>query len=136
LNPDLSAEFVAVLTAMMEKDPARRIQNAAEVIERLKPWAGESVSTTLEETGQRTSSADTAGAGGPFADGAGDEAVSEASLGTDPLAASAHDTLPDAEPLTWDHRDKATWPLVLLVGAPLLLAAAMLVASLVLKAIW
>jgi hypothetical protein len=30
---------------MMEKDPAKRIATAAEVVERLKPWAGESVSS-------------------------------------------------------------------------------------------
>jgi hypothetical protein len=30
---------------MMEKDPALRIQTAAEVVERLKPWAGETVSS-------------------------------------------------------------------------------------------
>jgi serine/threonine protein kinase len=37
--PDLSAEFVDVIADMMEKDPARRIQSAAEVAERLEPWA-------------------------------------------------------------------------------------------------
>ncbi|MDB4331818.1 serine/threonine protein kinase [bacterium] len=36
--PDLSEEFVDVIADMMEKDPMRRIQSAAEVAERLEPW--------------------------------------------------------------------------------------------------
>ena len=45
LNPSLSEAFVEVIAAMMEKDPANRISSAAEVVERLKPWAGETVSS-------------------------------------------------------------------------------------------
>ncbi|MEX2138510.1 MAG: serine/threonine-protein kinase [Pirellulales bacterium] len=45
LNPSLSEAFVEVIAAMMEKDPANRISTAAEVVERLKPWAGETVSS-------------------------------------------------------------------------------------------
>ena len=41
LNPDLSPEFLDVLADMMAKDPADRLQTAAEVIARLEPWAGE-----------------------------------------------------------------------------------------------
>ena len=37
--PDLSEEFVDIIADMMEKDPSRRIQSAAEVAERLEPWA-------------------------------------------------------------------------------------------------
>ena len=40
LSPDLSEEFVDLIADMMEKDSARRIQTAAEVAERLEPWAG------------------------------------------------------------------------------------------------
>jgi serine/threonine protein kinase len=36
--PELSEEFVDIIADMMEKDPARRIQSAAEVAERLEPW--------------------------------------------------------------------------------------------------
>src|SRR6185295_13624633 len=43
LNPDLSDEFLEVLAAMMEKDPTKRIRTAQEVIERLAPWAAESI---------------------------------------------------------------------------------------------
>ncbi|MGO8689353.1 MAG: serine/threonine-protein kinase [Thermoguttaceae bacterium] len=38
LNPRLSAEFVDVLAEMMAKDPAQRLQSAAQVIARLAPW--------------------------------------------------------------------------------------------------
>jgi len=44
--PDLSEEFVDIIADMMEKDPSRRIQSAAEVAERLEPWAS-SASTEL-----------------------------------------------------------------------------------------
>jgi serine/threonine protein kinase len=36
---ELAEEFVDTIADMMEKDPARRIQSAAEVAERLEPWA-------------------------------------------------------------------------------------------------
>ena len=36
--PDLHEDFVDVIADMMEKDPARRIQTAGEVAERLDPW--------------------------------------------------------------------------------------------------
>jgi serine/threonine protein kinase len=41
LNHHLSDPFVDVLADMMAKDPVQRIQSAAEVIERLAPWARE-----------------------------------------------------------------------------------------------
>ncbi len=40
-NPDVSDEFVDLIGDMMEKDPANRIQSAAEVAARLAPWASE-----------------------------------------------------------------------------------------------
>ncbi|XZE52184.1 serine/threonine protein kinase [Planctomycetaceae bacterium SH139] len=39
--PDCSEEFVELIADMMEKDPGRRISTAAEVAERLEPWAEE-----------------------------------------------------------------------------------------------
>lgn len=36
--PDLQEEFVDTIADMMEKDPSRRVQSAAEVAERLEPW--------------------------------------------------------------------------------------------------
>lgn len=38
--PDLDEELVEIIADMMEKDPADRIATAAEVAERLEPWAG------------------------------------------------------------------------------------------------
>jgi serine/threonine protein kinase len=38
-NPEVSDEFVDLIGDMMEKDPRERIQSAAEVAERLAPWA-------------------------------------------------------------------------------------------------
>lgn len=37
-NPDLSNDFVDLLADMMEKDPLRRVQRAADVVARLQPW--------------------------------------------------------------------------------------------------
>ena len=39
LKPDIPAEIGAVVAKMMEKDPARRYQNAAELIDALRPHA-------------------------------------------------------------------------------------------------
>lgn len=41
-NPEVSEEFVEAIADMMEKDPAARIQTAAEVVSRLEAWAEES----------------------------------------------------------------------------------------------
>ncbi|WP_068139526.1 serine/threonine-protein kinase [Roseimaritima ulvae] len=38
--PELDEELVEIIADMMEKDPARRIATAAQVAERLEPWAG------------------------------------------------------------------------------------------------
>jgi len=40
-NPEVSEEFVETIADMMEKDPAARIQTAAEVVSRLESWAEE-----------------------------------------------------------------------------------------------
>ena len=40
LNPALSADFVDVIADMMAKEPAERIQTAAQVVSRLAPWVG------------------------------------------------------------------------------------------------
>lgn len=46
-NPELSEEFVEVIADMMEKDPAKRIPTAADVVTRLDPWASQE--STLPE---------------------------------------------------------------------------------------
>jgi serine/threonine protein kinase len=40
-NPEVSEEFVEIIADMMEKDPRKRMQTAAEVAMRLQPWAVE-----------------------------------------------------------------------------------------------
>lgn len=41
--PDISEDFVDIIADMMEKDPNKRIANAAEVASRLEPWVSESL---------------------------------------------------------------------------------------------
>ncbi|MDZ4818157.1 MAG: serine/threonine-protein kinase [Planctomycetota bacterium] len=54
LNPSLSEAFVDVMASLLEKNPALRCPTAADVILRLAPWAGESVSSPLDaETARR-----------------------------------------------------------------------------------
>jgi serine/threonine protein kinase len=38
-NPDINEEFVEIIADLMEKDPESRVQTAADVAERLEPWA-------------------------------------------------------------------------------------------------
>ncbi|MGC3970957.1 MAG: hypothetical protein QM775_27580 [Pirellulales bacterium] len=47
LMPDLSDEFVEVVADLMAKRPEERVGSAAEVIERLEPWASAAVPTGL-----------------------------------------------------------------------------------------
>ncbi|MGQ9574925.1 MAG: serine/threonine-protein kinase [Thermoguttaceae bacterium] len=46
LNPRLSDPFVELMADMMAKNPAERIRSAAEVIQRLAPWAGASLAVS------------------------------------------------------------------------------------------
>ncbi len=55
-NPEISDEFVDLISDMMEKDPRQRIQSAAEVAERLAPWAADqSLMLDAKETRSRWS---------------------------------------------------------------------------------
>ena len=47
-RPDLSDEFLSILSAMMAKDPRKRIQTAEEVVERLAPRSGSKLSQAVE----------------------------------------------------------------------------------------
>jgi len=49
-NPDVPEEFVELMADMMEKDPAHRIESAAEVARRLKVWAEEATPLPSPET--------------------------------------------------------------------------------------
>lgn len=110
LNPSLSDEFVDVIAQMMDKSPSRRIQTAAEVIQRLKPWAEDHLdSNALESFNQRPlpqSKTPSIPQHETVSDGAEEivlepetewqleEGLSQASLGTEPFAAAEHETIP------------------------------------------
>ncbi len=51
-NADINDEFVDLIADMMEKDPARRIQTAAEVTLRLAPWTERRVALSFDSTPQ------------------------------------------------------------------------------------
>jgi serine/threonine protein kinase len=152
INPDLTDEFVAVLGMMMEKEPAKRLQTAAQVVEALAPWARTALSTTDDELARQAYAPSQVGpaqvpavpqekAAGFFGDPAEaiEESPSQVSQATDPVAAALEETVPE-----YLHRkDPQQRPhllspvvIVLLVMLPLMLAAAILVASVVLKAFW
>ena len=142
INPELSDEFVEVLSDVMEKDPKQRIQTCAEVVRRLARWAGDAVETTAEEVSASL------GAGGVLARPAIRSQESDTRSGffddldsnpDTPSQISAggssgnQDTLDDLAGLPQPKPDPAP-PIVTLLafGAPLL-AAALLLLSLVLK---
>lgn len=76
-NPEVSEEFADILADMMEKDPAGRIQTAAEVASRLEPWAQESAPIPSQ---QLTKSAWTAP---PFPTGDEEEDLADTHAGSD-----------------------------------------------------
>jgi serine/threonine protein kinase len=153
LNPrrfqlELSDEFIDVIAAMMEKDPKRRIQSAAEVVERLAPWAGDSVAAAVRDAGQAPpqsgaalrpelpSQSDTQP--GWFEDLlGGDDSPSQVSQRTDPLASAEHETLPDMdeEPKLAPAEPHFPLALAVMVLGPVLVAAGVLLASVVIKAL-
>ncbi len=148
INPDLSDEFIDVLAAMMEKDRSKRIQTAAEVVERLKPWATDAVATNSEESaGDRSGHArqqlpiplaDTQpGFFGDAPDPA-EDSPSQLSQSTDRMAVTAQETIPDLgrRPVTPDDSGDFSLSLVLLLLVPILLAAGVLVVNLLLELLW
>lgn len=50
-NPELDETFLDVLAGMLEKDPAKRIPTADEVIRRLSPWTLHAVPMSVHEAG-------------------------------------------------------------------------------------
>ncbi len=95
-NVELSDEFIDVIAAMMEKDPQKRLQTCDEVVQRLAPWARDSVRYDISKTPpgghpRRTPSlSDTQP--GLFDDlpgGQTDESPSQMSQPTDPVASAA-----------------------------------------------
>jgi serine/threonine protein kinase len=141
-NPNLDEGFLDVLAAMMEKDPRQRIATAEDVVRRLAPWASEGPPGSL--TNWLAGISQGAGGGpGTLAETqpeifepvyeSSDEAPSQVSQGTDAVAQDTRreplaPLVPDASfevPVLW----------VALAVAPLALAAAALLVSLVVKAL-
>ncbi len=144
-NLELTDEFIDVIAAMMEKDPQKRLQTAADVVRRLAPWAHDSVNYDAEQpTSQELraiapSLSDTQP--GLFDDlplGHTDDSASQMSQPTDPVAAATQETLPDFQgfPDLVADEPQYSWPVVVAVLVPLVLAAGALVASVVLKAMF
>src|SRR5690606_14970830 len=48
-NAEVSDEFVDLIADMLEKNPRKRIQSAAEVVERLKPWSSQQVAVPVSD---------------------------------------------------------------------------------------
>jgi serine/threonine protein kinase len=151
LNPALSAEFVDLMADMMAKDPAMRIQSAAEVAQRLAPWVQTGIA--LPEAAGKARSIVLPGRNPPPAASSPAETVledtqpsfpempppdsgprqssSQASLGTLPMASAAEPTRP-----SWDRSQPPINPwtsLALLVGMPLALVSLALLLALLIK---
>ena len=103
-NPDLDDAFLDVLADMMEKDPAKRIGTAAEVIRRLAAWTDDAIAplppareSFARATPSTTESArhDSPESFPDFPDVAPQrrDAPSQASQGTTPVAGSAQETV-------------------------------------------
>jgi serine/threonine protein kinase len=112
-NPSLSDEFVEVISQMMEKDPTKRVQTAAEVIKLLAPWAGPMKGSVEAEIAPGPATRQTIPLPPPPdrvannidefeelddllpSDSGGHSQVSQ---GTDPVASADHETIPDGLP--------------------------------------
>jgi len=144
INPDLSDEFVEVVASMMDKNPISRTQSMQDVVERLKPWATDSVSQPGGESPSGTTPFGPVESN-PLPDISlsflGDEpsggSLSQISQRTDSLSASAQETLPDVDRRRPLLRTEPDFPLtiVLAVLLPVVLAAAVLVVNLLLR-VW
>jgi serine/threonine protein kinase len=149
LNPELSEEFVEIISQMMEKDPQKRIQTAAEVVRALAPWADDTVPAPTEpdltagvppRSNVPPPPPDRVDYGSSefaeFVDllSSDGEGHSQVSQGTDPVASASQETIPDVSPrrlLIAQHRlvrsiwDRVrntpllVWALVILVPAAL-----------------
>lgn len=106
--PETSEEFVELIADMMDKDPQRRIQTAAEVAERLEPWAelaSGPVQRPLTKRAWTAPPPPAEDAGPPFPPSQPDSTDSDVSQGherSSTITASAQgDTLPGTLP-QWD----------------------------------
>ncbi len=145
-NPDISEEYVEIIADMMEKDPAARMQTAAEVCLRLEPWASDSVALPSQPmtkspwmppplpTGrEELETQDTNGPGYEADEPESSRGSSQWSQGTDPLGASGQDTLriraarrrkpPLALVYPYSYSRDLTVPVALAVSIPVSLLA-------------
>ncbi len=141
-NLELTDEFVDVIAAMMEKDPQKRLQSMADAIRSLAPWARDSVHYDVEQSPSEdlravaSSMSDTQP--GLFDDlplGHSDDSASQVSQPTDPVAAATQETVPDFHGFGDLIADEPqySWPVVVAVLVPLVMAAGALLASVTLK---
>jgi serine/threonine protein kinase len=140
-NIELTDDFVDVIAAMMEKNPQKRIGSAEEVVRRLAPWARDSVKYDISlpvkpARAPKPSLSDTQP--GLFDDlPLNQDDPSQISQPTDPVASAAQETVPDfsRSPGFIVEDPPTTWPVILTVVTPLLLAAGALLASVAIKAL-
>jgi serine/threonine protein kinase len=134
LNASLSAAFVDVLADMMAKDPAERMQTAAEVIRRLAPWTLEPAPIPSGMRKKRKSSI-AAPVPPPKAFRAGEPDSSERAILEDTKSSfpefsdvftGSGGTTP--EPVFGDSRKPPSllWPFLILVATPAVLVGLMM----------
>jgi serine/threonine protein kinase len=99
-NPELNEEFVDIIADMMEKEPAKRIQSAAEVVARLEQWASEvapiagSVQSPWKSGPLPTVEEESRGGGQDTEASEYPSSASQLSQGTAAIASAGHETLP------------------------------------------
>lgn len=102
---DISEEFVEVIADMMEKEPSKRIQSAAEVAKRLESWASEVSPIPSRQMSRSPWTAAPLPTGGNDTvgdipvepddiDASKQESVSQNSQGTFPISSAAQETKP------------------------------------------
>lgn len=107
-SPEISEEFVEVIADMMEKDPDRRIQSAADAASRLEPWASEISPIPSRQLSRSPWTAPPLPTGNSGAQDSGmsvgeaddgessrQESASQASQGTFPVVSAIHETKAD-----------------------------------------
>jgi eukaryotic-like serine/threonine-protein kinase len=141
-NLELTDDFIEVIAAMMEKDPQKRLRTCDEVVQRLAPWARDSVRYDISQSagsGRAPAPSLSDTQPGLFDDFQinQDESPSQISQPTDPVASAAQETVPDFTRSPGFIRDEpaTSWPIVVAVVAPLLVAAGALITSVALKAL-
>jgi len=101
-NPDLPEDLLEILADMMEKDPKKRVQSAAQVVQRLAPWTDEELDVPVPKVPPRPFArphharlaSETSDSSAVFGERglAPHESTSQASQGTVPVASGAHET--------------------------------------------